>query len=221
MSIVIRLPMFVLMWAGFIAIKVPTALLGFVLVPFLYRYRLDWYESLPPWTRPWANPEDWYMARPANKPEYESLPWWWVKAHGTGFWSWYKYHAVRNPANGLRSFEWLDLDVDPARVDYRASVYLDSYEPGLVEALGKRTAAYIAWQGIKAGIQIIHVWPDLQRDIDLWLLGTIPAGPKYLVIKFGWRVHPCDKENPAMRDRALAEDSGFAGKVLPYRNWAR
>jgi len=217
----IRLPIWILLWVVFAAIKAVTALLGLVLVPFLYRYRLDWYDTLPPWTRPWANPEDWVHQRKANKEEYESLPWWWAEKYGTGFWSFYRYHAIRNPANGLRSFEWADVDIDSSRVDYRATVYMESYEPDLIELMGKRTAAYIAWQGFRAGFQIVHIWPDLERDIRLWRWTLLEAGPKYLVIKFGWRVHPCDKENPDHRDPALAEDSGFAGKILPYRDWSR
>jgi hypothetical protein len=223
----IKLPIFVLLWAGYVLlIKAPAFVLGLVVTPFLYRLRLDAYEDLErTWywqlIRPWVNPEDWYGQRAANRPEYESLPHWWAVEYGAGLLSWYKYHAIRNTGNGLRSYEWLDVDIDPAKVKYVANVYMDSYEPGLLEKAGGRTAAYLAWQGFRAGCQVIHLWPDLKRDIRLWRWTLLKAGPKYLVIKFGWRVHPCDKENPDHRDRALAEDSGFAGKVLPYRDWAR
>lgn len=200
----IRLPIFVLYWAGFAAIKIPTALLGLVMVPLLWRYRQRPYTSLPGWTRPWSNPEDWFGQRTANKLEYNSLPWWWADSRGTGFWSFVKYHAVRNPANGLRSFEALDVDIDPSKVRYKATTYLDSYEPRRLKAAGLKSAGYIAWQGFKAGIQYLRIWND----------------ERYLVIKFGWRVHPSDRENPSQRDPVLAADSGFASKFLFYRKWS-
>jgi len=152
----IKLPVFILMWALYLAIKIPTWALGFVVVPFLYRWRFTHYERLPWWTRPWANPEDWE----GHGNGAGSLPLWWLNKHGVNFKSFYRYHAIRNPANGLRSFEWLDLDVTPDLIRYRTSMVLNRYEPDVLRKNALRTAWYFAWQGFRAGFKVVHIWND-------------------------------------------------------------
>ena len=122
----IRLPIFILVWIGFLLIKIPTLIAGYFVVPFIYRYREVPYDDLPWWTRPWANPED---HKGGHASYAQSLPKWWIEKEGISFWSWYKYHALRNGANGLRSFEWLDLDIDGMLVDYRTAEYHKVYAP--------------------------------------------------------------------------------------------
>ena len=192
-------PVWVLMWALMLAIKIPTALAGFVVVPLLYPYRFRDYDTLPFWTRPWANPEDWEGGHMSYR---ASLPKWWVNRHGTDLKSFYKYHAIRNPANGLRSFEVLDLDIDPDRVEYRTSWYSERYEPKTLRAANRKSGGYIAWQGIRAGCKYVRVWNE----------------ERHFVFKFGWRIEPKDKTVPIDPDGLRHEDAGFATKLLVYRN---
>ena len=196
LEVIVRLPFFVLAWAVIIAIKIPTVLLGLIVVPILYRYRRTDYVDLPSWARPWANPEDW---QGGPKTFDASLPRWWVNKNGTSIWSFFKYHAIRNPANGLRSFELLDLDIDRARVRYLATMYLHHYEPHYMRELSVKTAAYICWQGWRAGIQVVHVWNT----------------ERYFVLKIGWRVEPRDASLVVTGIRA--DDSGFATKLILWR----
>jgi hypothetical protein len=107
LKLFVRLPIFLAMWLLFIAIKLPTAILGLVVVPLIYPYRATDYADLPFWTRPWANPED-HQGGPKSVPG-ASLPKWWVEENGAGLGSWWRYNAIRNPANGLRSFEFFDI----------------------------------------------------------------------------------------------------------------
>ncbi len=178
-----------------VVIKIPTVILGLIVIPFMHVYRHVDYDRLPIWTRPWSNPEDWEGQ--VNTDQY-SLPAWWVKAHGIGFKQFYQYHAIRNPANGLRSFEWLDLDIDPKQVKYKTNIVMKRYEPVSIRKAKYRTAWYFAWQGFRAGFKIIHIWND----------------ERHLVIKFGWRVDPVDATGEASE---LKKDSSFAGKILVYR----
>lgn len=197
-----RLPIFVLIWVGMMALKLPVAILGLIVVPALYPYRARHYDELPFWTRPWANPEDW-----TGGPQGvvgESLPAWWIKREGSGFGPFWKYHAIRNPANGLRSFEALDLDIMQGRVRFHTPRYFRYYEPWHIRKLddAPRTVWYLAWQGWKAGFKFVHLWND----------------ERYLELKIGWRVEPRDAKEPLDPDgqRAL-EGAGFASKFLPYR----
>jgi hypothetical protein len=197
-----RLPFFIAAWILFVAIKLPTAILGFVVVPFMYSYNDVKYDSLPGWMRPWANPEDWLGGHATFE---ASLPKWWVDKKGTGFKSFYQYHAVRNPANGLRSYEWLDLDIDMAKVRYMTPRLLKFYAPWYLrqeQGLSHvKTIGYICWQGFRAGVKVVHLWNE----------------ERHLVIKFGWRVEPRDASTPIDPNGLRVRDSGFASKFLPYR----
>ena len=179
-----------------LAIKIPAALLGFIVIPLMHVYRHTKYDDLPWWTRPWANPEDWEGQ--VNSDQY-SLPKWYVDSRGVGFKQFYQYHAIRNPANGLRSFELLDLDIVPALVKYKTNIVLKRYEPNALRSVKIKTAWYFAWQGYRSGLKIIHIWND----------------ERHLVIKFGWRVEPKDATSEIVN--IGTEDASFAGKILPYR----
>lgn len=193
----VRLPIFAGLWALFLAIKVPTIATGWVMVAALARYRDRDYADLPWWTRPWSNLEDWR----GQVNHYQGcLPRWWVLEHGVGFWSFYRYHALRNGADGLRSFEWLDLDVDPARVRYWTPEFFVRYEPAQARAAHKRTIGYIAWQGLRAGTKVVRIWSD----------------ERHLVIKLGWRVEPNDAHDP-YGPPELHQNEGFSTKFLAYR----
>ena len=219
---IIKLPVFLLMWILFVAVKLPTTIFGFIVVPLLWKYRNTNYDDLPWWTRPWSNPEDWQGGPQHHE---SSLPKWWVDKFGTSFGSFYKYHAVRNSANGLRSFELLDLDIDMRKVKYTSPEYETAslrhfYEPWKQRRLEtpNKTVWYFCWQGWKAGFKIVHLWPDKKKDTRYWFFGwrVISAGNRHLVIKLGWRVEPADAHEeigPGIRQ----DDAGFALKMLFYR----
>ena len=206
----IKLPIFIVMWVLFSAIKLVTSILGLVMVALLITQREKGYWNLPWWTRPWSNPEDWGFLH--------NLPKWWREKNGTGKKSFYRYYALRNSSNGLRSIELLDLDVIPEKVSYKTNIFLQRYEPKTLRDYYKsrRTLWYFAWQGNRAGFKIVHLWPYKKKDTAFWFFGlrVIEAGPRHFVMKFGWRVEPYDCIKPT---RALYEDTGFAHKFLPYR----
>jgi len=215
MKIVLRLPVFIIIWLVFlIFIKLPVNFIGLFVVPFMWKYRNVDYNKLPWWTRLWSNLEDWQ----GQINHYQSsLPKWWVLAHGTDFKSFWLYHAWRNGGDGLRSIEWLDLDMDPKKVEYWTSEYFARYEPVVLRGWELKTVGYLAWQGWQAGMKFIHIWPDKKRDLKIWKWTLIKAGPKHFVMKWGWRVEPSDAVNPH-RTEILTDDASFASKFLPYRN---
>jgi hypothetical protein len=200
LKLFVRLPIFLAMWVLFIAIKLPTAILGLVVVPLIYPYRATDYADLPFWTRPWANPED-HQGGPKSVPG-ASLPKWWVEENGAGLGSWWRYNAIRNPANGLRSFEFFDLDINPRKVRYWTPTYVERYEPWYQRPRnGPKTYGYWAWQGLQSGCKLVHHWND----------------KRHFVLKFGWRVEPRDHHEEIDPTGIRHEDAGFASKFLPYR----
>lgn len=196
-TLVLKLPVMLMWWAVMVALKIPTAALGFVVVPFLERYRFVPYDQLPGWTRPWSNPEDWFGG---TRNYAGSLPTWWADEKGHGLWSFYRYHAIRNPANGLRSFEWLDLDMRPEKIRYVTDQYRRFYEPWHSR---EPWQWYLAWQGFKLGVKLLHPWNE----------------DRHLVIKFGWRIEPrdADEHDPDPDDHRMIAGAGFAYKFQVYR----
>ncbi len=202
-----RLPVQLLMWVLAIAITIPVALLGLVVVPLMYPLRSTSYKYLPWWTRLWANLEDW-EGQPNNS--VESLPLWYYNKYGGGFKSFYKYHATRNSADGLRSFAWFALAADEDKIGYRTKQYFRQYTPAVARDNNIKTFGYICWQGFKMGVKLVHIWND----------------KRHLVIKFGWRIRPIDKVEPvnifasnftAERNKFLKAHLSFTMKFLVYR----
>ena len=196
MNALIKLPVWLAVWIAVVPIKFATAVSGFAMIPLLYKYRNTTYKKLPFWTRPWANPEDW---EGGYGTESNSLPKWWIKEYGISFKSWYHYHAIQNPANGLRSFKLFSLHIDPDKMEYKAYPYMNRYEPPEIRKSGRKAAGYIAWQGFKMGLKVIIIWND----------------KRHLVIKLGFRVEPRDKVD--FVDDLGTQNASFAGKVLVYR----
>jgi hypothetical protein len=197
----IKLPLFIIVWALYVPLKLSILLLGLVVTPILYLYRKRSLDDVPGVFLPWQNPEDWNGGPEGTE---HSLPQWWVEQEGVGFWSWYKYHAIRNPANGLRNIEFLDLDIKPDEIDFWTPKYLKYYEPWWTRKHHPelKNYGYVCWQGLRAGMKFVHLWND----------------KRHFVIKFGWRIEPRDKkEGPDPDGQRAIEGAGFASKLLPYR----
>lgn len=230
----------VLPWVGMLMIKVPTVLAGFLVIPLLYLYRHRNFDDVPKIFLPWQNPEDWVDGPEGTE---HSLPQWWVNREGSGFYSWWHYHAVRNPANGLRNYEWVDLEIVPDKVKFWTPEYLRFYEPWHTRKHHPelKSYGYICWQDWRMGVKFVHIWPDLERDIVWripnvskllpwhWLswkdlpnmvdVTLVEKGPKHLTLKFGWRIGPNDALGHMDPDGQRALDgAGFASKILIYRD---
>jgi hypothetical protein len=220
MTLLFKLPIMVVLWAGMFVIKFLGLVLGLFIIPYMWLWR-NWHYNIVlerrPWVSPWLNPEDWY----GTVHHYaSSLPKWWVDKHGINFKSFYLYHAIRNPANGLRNIEWLDLDIVPDKVRFKTNYLMERYEPNSMrKALPlslRNTAWYIAWQGFQAGFKYVHLWPELKTDVTLFGWTVLEKGPRHFVAKLGWRVEPhsvLDRDIP----QVLIDDASFASKLLPYR----
>lgn len=185
------------LWTYFLPVGL--VFLGLVMVPLLWRYRDTDYDDLPWWTRLWSNPEDW---RGRGNMYTGSLPRWWVIKEGSSFKSFFRYHAIRNPANGVRSIELFDLTIaEPRRIRFVRSANFSErrYDVSAIREAGLKTVWYLAWYKWQAGFELIHIWND----------------KRHLVIKFGWRVEPSDKE--FYISNLGTQDASFASKILLYR----
>lgn len=113
---------------GMLLLKLLVTLVGLVAVPFMLLTK-----DRPKWLwRPWSNPED-----GNDGPE-----WWhryaenhWFAKYFPSYWG----SAIRNPANGLRTYKYLTVDVG----DFEFKGNDLPVEPGQLRKAGKR----IGWLG--------------------------------------------------------------------------
>ena len=122
---------------------------------------------------------------------------------GPSFWAFYKYHAIRNPANGLRSFEFMDLDIVSEKVNYIAYPDLKHYDPWYTRIYTPDVDFYwyLTWQGFQSCFKIVYHWND----------------ERHLEFKIGWRVNPRDRHVAPDPNGIRVDDAGFATKFLPWR----
>lgn len=189
----IRLPLWILMWLVQLVFKLPMWALGFAVMPLMYQKRytpldqLKWYQKL------FANPEDWQ----GGHLNYSgSVPTWYRNKFPdkSEFYQFYRYHAVRNPADGLRNIKWLQLWIEPEKVRFKTPLYLKHYEAWYHDAPG--VYWYVAWQGVYAGLKVLWVEKD-----------------KYTEFKFGFRVTPADCEGLSDTSARKALGASMASKL--------
>lgn len=202
LELILRLPVMLLIWAIEIALKAVVLVIGLVFMPLTYKYRNTPIGEVPRYLTILINPEDQLGGFPGFE---DSLPAFWKKEYGTGRWAHYKYHAIRNPSDGLRNFKILNVVPDPDKIKYITNVELRHYEPFL---LGNGDLAYyFCWQGFYLGMHIVYVWSDT----------------RYLTFKFGFRIHPADADinNIDPKGTRALLGASMATKFLPYREWKR
>ena len=188
-------------WTVQAALKLTVLVFGLLVIPFLYKYRFNALSNLPWWALLWANPEDWHGGHKQYVGSLP--PWWMKKEHvplkhvwripfnivrkwlgkqpwevpvkpwGDSRHSFWRYHARRNPADGLRNFRWLQLWIDREKVWYWTPQYFRHYEPWFYRNPGWR--GYVAGQGVYFGLKVQWVRED-----------------SYSELKLGFRVEPSD-----------------------------
>ena len=177
-------------------------LIGFFVTPILSLYRDVHYADLPWWTKPWANPEDW---KGQNLNNVGSLPGWWPPLHGSGFWSFFRYHAYRNPASGLRSIPLFSMDLitDRDKIQYDTPYYLDYYNPKYVREAGLKSARFWCWVGWKGCFRYVRIWSPTRS----------------MNIRIGWKVEPAFKVKGWYRKPAILAE--YTGSTIDVLGWYR
>ena len=191
-----RLPLFVPLWARNIILKAILTITGLVVMPFMYRYRNTPHNLLPKLALLYANPEDWHegiLNYPGSVPRWYHRKW----EGKSEFYKFYRYHAIRNPADGLRNFEWTQLKIDTTKAKYWTPAYMRSYEARHARP-SDRIVGHITWQGWHCGMK----WLFLGKK-------------KYVEFKFGFRIEPGDVVN-GLSDTSVRKKIGasMATKLL-------
>lgn len=196
LKLIALFPAQMIIWAVAFAIETAFEILGWFVVPFLYKYRSTPIEDMPWWSQPWVNPEDWH----GGLLQYDgSVPPWYIKKMGKNdFWTFYKYHAFRNAANGLRSMG-MSVKVRPEKIEYWTPNYHRHYE--FWYRMDPKIKFYYAWDGVFSGMKL------------MWRYNEERFGE----LKLGWRIAPGDTEG--LRPDSVKGKIGaaFASKLAPWR----
>lgn len=203
LKVILALPGVLIWWAVQLSLKAVVAFLGLFVVPFMYRYRNTKMMWVPSYFRPWLNPEDWTGGTRNN---VGSIPDWWRQRMGDGKWSFYKYHAIRNPADGLRNYEWLNLRINPDRIWFKTDKFRQHYEPWYyaIDDDVPRVQWYICGQNL--------VWVGIKVQ---WIRKT-----GYTEFKFGTRIEPWDTiAGPDPKGSRALHGASFASKLILNRKY--
>jgi hypothetical protein len=177
-----------LLWLPMAALKAVTILCGLVAVPLMLLT-----DNRPAWLwRPWANPSD-GIHGPDWWSRYLELRGNWLAKRFPSFW----WSAVRNPANGLRTYRFVTVKIDPNRVESRGN-YLPT-NPGPLRRAGGRVGWFYAWHGLYSGFWLCVAWTDA----------------KHMKLRLGWKILPEDKDEV---EEWRADGAGFAMAFLPWRD---
>ena len=205
---VARLPVILLWWAVQMVVKIAVAIPGLVMVAFMYRYKNTPFRKVPWMFYLWKNPEDWcdgVLAQRDHTAYIDSLPPWWRDRmkDSSRFWRFYKYHAIRNPADGLRNIKMWNCKLDPRRIKYITNQKLANYEWWAHDVKPGKFYWFVAWQGLHCQLKVLRVW-------------TPGMGGRHFALKVGHRVEPSDTwaKPGGVRHQIGAS---FASKFLPYR----
>lgn len=160
------------------------AALGLLMVPLMLGLR-----NRPAWLfRPWHDPTG-------------VAPWWSNYLAGNGnfisrrfpnFW----WSAIRNPANGLRTYKWMSCDVDVTRLEWKDNDAPTN--PGPLRRAGKRLGWFYAWQGPYSGLWLCFLWNK----------------ERHAKVRIGWKLVP---DEPQYIGEWKPIRAGFALSILPYR----
>ena len=173
-----------LLWLPMFALRAGVAALGLFMVPLMLST-----DNRPAWLfRPWHDPSG-------------VAPWWLNYLAGNGnfisrrfpnFW----WSAVRNPANGLRTYPLLTCDVDIARLEWWHNDRPTN--PAPLRATGKRLGWFYAWQGPYSGFWLCYLWNS----------------ERHAKVRIGWKLLP---DEPQFKTEWKPATAGFALSILPYR----
>ena len=186
--------------------SLPFEILGLFIIPFMYRLRETPYIELPELLLPWANPEDWTGGWRGHKPSDGCIPHD-LREEFSGFWGFYRYHALRNRAHGLRAYHFFVETLIDGAISFECNRYLRWYKDWYIskEITPKPgdTFWHVTWQGKRSSLRYIRYF---EFRGQLW----------YLEHTAGWRLNPTDALH-GYNERSLRWLYGASPTIQPLQ----
>ena len=168
---------------------IPYEIAGFFVVPFIYKYRnsdLEFMKKYHPKLLPWVNPEDWTNGWRGHQPGDNCVPDD-LRPRFSGRWGFYRYHAMRNRAHGLRNFDWHNLQLKDGHISYVTNEEIPVYQDWWIWKNMYPKAGdcwwHVTWQEEHIGFKSIRYFKFLGK-LRCW------------EVKLGWRIGPYDAHGP-------------------------
>lgn len=168
-------------------ISLPFEIVGLAVVAYIYRYRdvdLAHMKTLHKWAMPWVNPEDWTGGWRGFKPGDNCVPAD-MREEFSGFWGFYRYHALRNRAHGLRNYSWYNAKMKEGEIEYVTPDYCKAYSDWwLFKNRDLKPGSrfwFVSWQGFYCSYKYIRYF-------------SFRGKLYYIHWQAGWRIKPVDAE---------------------------
>lgn len=189
--------MFLFVWLFAFVVKLVVAVTGIVMVPVAFFYRRTKLENLPFWILPWANPEDWNGG--VRGFDYVCMPEEFVDLYGQWFWGFFFYHAIRNPADGLRNYSLFTATIAPDEIRYWTNKYLDHY--GFWKHPDPKFRWFFVKMGVYACFEVQYRWNKTH----------------FFQVRIGYRIFPGDAHGLADKNGTRWNyGADFSNKLLVY-----
>lgn len=194
--------------------SLPFQVAGWFIMPFLWKYRavdLAQMKAEHKWATPWMNPEDWTGGYLNHGPEMECIPKN-LREDYHGFWGFYRYHALRNRAHGLRNYDWFAPKLNEGHIEYLTNEYCESYSDWWLWSRGKAVPGKSYWYFASCNGSMDHA-----RLLGFKYVRYFKAFDKlrYYECKFGWRVNP--KDALGYNEKSLRWKYGTSATFQPFK----
>lgn len=169
----------------------PFKIAGWFVVPFLWKYRnsdLAFMQQHHPRLMFAVNPEDWVGGWRGHKPGSGGIPSdLWDKFPPESRLAFWRYHALRNAAKGLRVRDGFFLELDADKIGFSTNEVLKTYQDWWlfkyrVPESGSKWW-HVTWQDGRIGWRYIRYF-GFRGELY------------YIHGKAGWRIGPYDKDGP-------------------------
>jgi len=190
-------------------VSLPFEIVGLVVVPLAGMYRKKPLSEVPSVFLPWANPEDWTGGYLDHRPEDNCVPNN-LRDRYRGWFGFYRYHALRNRAHGLRNFSWFTLKLDQDSIGFKTNIYMPFYAHWWIQQyiptkiFSGASFWFLAWQNQHVGYTYLRYFKIFGKMY--WFRS-----------KAGWRIGPRDKrEGFDPRSTRWVHGSSVAFSLLKF-----
>jgi len=177
----------IIVWPLYILIRIPLIILGLIITPINIWY----YEAKGKWLFwLWGNDENGLSDT------------FYTDKYGHNFWTYYKWLALRNPANNMRFAK-----------------YLNCYLPDVSEYgfYGASNVWVKKSEGFDGKFKYSYMWAkEGSRYYTLFFMAFAWSNEKYFELKLGHKVYPEDCANKQTWNGLKFKGFGF--QLKPYRN---
>ena len=180
-----RLPKMLWLWIAHGFGSIPWSIAGLWRVWQLRKLTSNDFDQMVryyPHFLPWVNPEDWTGGVRGFPLEYKCIPPDLHDKYPPTDWGFWRYHALRNPAGGLRNYPWWVCRLNKDEIRHRPSYVPQHVKAWYLRRLDEvdRITWFVCWQGDYLHMRCVILWSDNWHG----------------ELGIGFRIFPRDRQGP-------------------------